>query len=253
MKIQPIFESNLAEDFKSTWETFHPKGATVTLSMPIETKKFDKFLMIIPDPVILNLDLAEKMIYEASVLEKQISSSKEKTVFSHLNNSKDATAENSIKNDPNAEIYRKYDELDLYNYLQASMSVIISSITAVETFVNILIPADYVHTKRHFFFFKKAYPKAKIERYFTLFDKIELLCNLRNKSDIKQQNFWQFFKKAKGLRDEVVHLKSSKLNLSLVTVYNPIFVELFNLDLQRTFNSIKEMIDFLSPGYIRKP
>ncbi len=251
MKIQPIFATTLAEDFYSAWGTLHPKGTKVSFATGLLTKRFGKFLMTTPDPVSLNLDLAEKMIEEAKRVEAEIKEAKNNLVFSKLNNTPSATPLNSIKNDPSAEVFKKYDEQKLYNYLELSISAVVHLVTAVETFVNILIPHDYAHTERVLFLFKRKIFKPEIERYFTLQRKIELLARIKQKQDIKQQVFWESFKKIKRLRDEVIHLKSFRHNSNLVKVYNPIFITLFDIDLSKIFVEIKNLINYIEPTYIK--
>ncbi len=247
MKIKPILETTLAKDFNSASGITHPAGTKISFATKFTTKKFGELLLTTPNPVTLNLDFAEKVIAELKSLESEVTAGAKKMVFSKLGVTQNISGEEALKNDPDAEVIRHHDD-SLYYYLEASMSIVISLFTAIETFTNLVIPHDYVHNTED----KNGDPvqrdKTYIERYYSLEDKIDILMVLKSKPDLKKQPSWMTFKELKNIRDNVIHLKSS--GKTYIEQYNPIFTSLFDLEAEKAYKQVTELIDYLEPSLL---
>lgn len=248
MKIHPVFQTTIAKDAVMAWGTKYEKGTEIVFQNKVNSKVFGDFIITPPHPVSLYLAAGKKHTDKAIEISKKLLAKEDYVVFSHLNNKPNATAENSLKNDPNAYKLRKHDKDDIYQYLQESMGAIIHMIASIETLVNILIPADFTYTEKRFFFFKKKYDKKKIERYFSLERKIEIVAEKKNLTGVKQQSFWADFKTIKKIRDNVVHAKTGGRQLGIGEVYAELYLEIFDMDLNKMFNSILEFVKFLDPN-----
>ena len=95
------------------------------------------------------------------------------------------------------------------------MASVVFAYTAIESFVNMAIPDNYIHrrTKKDGKCIEE-YNKFQIERFFSLSDKLELLpqwLTAKGTNSPKGTMLWQRFQKLEELRDRIIHLKSVDL------------------------------------------
>jgi len=250
MKINPYFRSTLAKPFQG--KVLHEVGTPVVISAEVQTKALGKFLVIVPDPVSLNLNNAQNAADKCEQLRIRINSSKQFTVFSKILIEEKQIAglspEKVLSLDPQANILRKLDEQKVYEYMQSSMGIIVSLITSIESFLNLTIPYDYtLEVERKGI--KELLDKAQIVRRFSIEDKIELIGKIKNKEKVKQEPFWSTFKEIKGLRDEIIHFKNTDKKVG--EIWNPILVFLFDSDLQKLIDDTITLIDYFHPDYLK--
>lgn len=250
MKIKPYFKTTLSEPYQGKY--YHETGASVVMNMLVNTKSIGDFLVIIPDPVSLNFNNAQNFIDKCEALKKTINKSKKSMIFSDVFKDESSLVGLAIEKikeiDPNVKIYRDLDSNKVFEYMQSSMGVFISLVTAVESFLNMIIPYDYIIEKENKNGEKQIFDKDQIVRQFSIEDKIELVVNIKRKSDIKQQKFWQSFKEIKKIRNEVIHFKKTEKKID--ELWSPIIVSFFDLDLYKVFDDTVELINFIEPSYL---
>lgn len=101
-------------------------------------------------------------------------------------------------------------ESDAINYLELMMQSIIFAFTALEAFVNEIIPDDYVYEKQGQKC-KEIYNKNEIERWLSIDEKIGqiLPIAINVESPKGKHNSWNDLLKLKKIRDRLVHMKSA--------------------------------------------
>lgn len=179
--------SELAEDWVSPWtgEVFG-KGSPVVLTAPIKLRK-DKHLNIpIPNASASCLNISKKCWDEAKDLRLS------------------ANIDSSLKK----QLCFPTDE-EAINYIELIMQSIVFSFTAIESFVNELIPDSHQYIKQT----KngpKPYTKSEIERYLSIDEKIgEVLPTALNMASPKgKHKSWNELQKLKNIRDRLIHMKS---------------------------------------------
>ena len=248
MKIKPYFKSTLAEPFRG--KHLHTVGAEVVMNMVVKSKTIGDFIIMLPDPVSLNLNNAQGFINKCEKLKERVNKAKQYTVMSKV------LSENQIQNnnieeirrlDPNAEVFRVLDNDKVFEYIQSSIGVVVSLITAVESFVNLIIPHDYLLERLNKGVIETL-DKATMVRKLSISEKLELVAKIKNKEDLKQQKFWTTFKEIKSLRDQIIHFK--KMDNNINEMWSPIVVSFLDSDLQEFFNDTVSMISFLHPDYL---
>lgn len=249
MKIKPYFKSTLTKALQG--KNFHNAGAEVVMNMEVQTKSLGNFLVMLPDPVSLNLNNAQNFIDKCEKLKERIISSKRITVFSKILGETDIsgrTNEEIKKLDPEANILRDFDNEKIFEYMQSSMGMVVSLIVGIESFLNLIIPFDYRTVRVNKNGEKINLDKEQIVRKFSIEDKIEIVSEIKHKEDVKQQKFWNTFKEVKDLRDDIIHFK--KMDKKIDQMWNPIIVSLFDGNLQRYFDDIVNLINYLEPKYL---
>ncbi|MBU6231887.1 MAG: hypothetical protein KGI45_00815 [Patescibacteria group bacterium] len=249
MKIKPYFKSALAKPFQG--KHFHDVGTTVVMNTEVHTKTIGDFIIMLPDPVSLNLNNAQGFIDKSGKLKERINKAKKSTVFSKiLNETVIAGRSNEeIKAlDPAANIFRVLDQDKVFEYIQSSIGVVVSLITAVESFVNLIIPYNYVHSRTNRKGEKETLDKVQVVRKLSIEEKLEIVTIIKGKGDLKQQSFWNSFKIVKDLRDNVIHFK--KMDNNINQMWSPIIAAFFDSDLQKLFDDIVALIGYLDPKYL---
>ena len=96
----------------------------------------------------------------------------------------------------------------LYNYIQSVQVAIIFSFSALETFINISIPDEYLYKREN----KKSteiFNKEQIERHIPWKEKLKhIVTNIYRINDIDRQPFWNHVNELIQVRNELVHIKS---------------------------------------------
>lgn len=249
MKIKPYFKTTLAKPFQG--KHFHDAGASVVMNMEVRTKTLGNFLVMLPDPVSLNLNNAQGAINRCLSLKERIDSVKGFTVFTKVLSEEDirGLSPEQIKAlDPEANILRTLNEEKVFEYIQSSMGLVVSLITAIESFVNLIIPHDHTFDKANSKGEIKILNKEEIVKRCTIEDKLEIVAKVKEKLDLKQQPFWKSFKEIKDLRDEIIHFK--KMDNKIDQMWNPIIIYLFDSDLQKLLEDTVALINFLHPTYL---
>lgn len=249
MKVKPYFRTTLAKPYQG--KHYHEEGTSVVMSAQVNTKSIGNFLMILPDPVSLNLNNAQNAIDRAETIIERINKSKQITVFSKLLNEekiRGLSQDQILKLDPAANILRNLNDEKIFEYIQLSMGIVVSLITSVESFLNLTIPHDYVVKRQKKDGEEEVLNKMYIVRRFSIEDKIELVSDVKKRVGIKQEKFWSSFKEIKNLRDEIIHFK--KMDSKIDQMWTPILVSFFDSDYQLFFDDTVNLINFLEPKYL---
>lgn len=249
MRIKPYFKTELAEPYQG--KHFHDVGASVIMNMEVKTKTLGNFLVMLPDPVSLNLNNAQGAINKSESLKERINSAKQFTVFSKTLTESEISGlkpEEIKALDPEANILRSLNEEKVFEYIQTSMGLVVSLITAIESFVNLIIPHDYTFDKINSTGEVKTLNKEEIIRKCSIEDKLEIVTKVKGKMDLKQQAYWKTFKEIKDLRDEIIHFK--KMGNKIDEMWNPIVIYLFDSELQKLLSDTVALISYLHPTYL---
>ena len=221
------------------------------MNTEVRTKSIGDFILMLPDPVSLNLNNAQGFIDKCSKLKERINKAKQITVMNTVLTEKNIQGRTDLeikRLDPAADIFRVLDDDKVFEYIQSGMGVVVSLITAVESFVNLTIPADYSFERKNQKGESEILDKAKIVRKLSIEDKLEIVATVKQKLNLKQQAFWSSFKIVKDLRDDIIHFK--KMDNNINQMWRPIIESFFDSDLQKFFNDIVSMITFLHPDYL---
>lgn len=213
-KFKPLskLRFKLAQPF--TLKSTHPAGSTVSIASKIPTKKFGEIILPIPDSTTIFLSRAEDLILNAQQLESKI-----------IKQSK----------------YKKILSTEYRNLLIIKIQAIIFLVSAVESFVNIMLPnnATYLHSKLG------QLDRNDIQKYLAISDKFSLITNgLSVKGDSVK---WQRLNSLIELRNECIHFKDH-----LLTVDINFFANLFDLDLQSELNLIEDVIKTIKVDYLKE-
>ena len=249
MKIKPYFKAKLAQPYQG--KHLHAVGTMLVMNTEVRTKSVGDFIVMLPDPVSLNLNNAQGFIDKCGKLKERINKAKETTIFSKILTEEVIAGLNNEeikKLDPAANILRVLDNDKVFEYVQSSMGVVVSLITAVESFVNLMIPIDYTFVRTNRKGEKETLDKAQIVRKLPIEEKLEIIGAVKAKPDLKQQTFWNSFKTVKDLRDDIIHFK--KMDNNINQMWRPIIESFFDSDLQKFFDDIVGMIGYLHPQYL---
>ena len=179
--------SELAEDWTAPWNgKFFPKGSKLILTSLIEIRKNKQVGLPIPNAAASCLNISKRCWDEAREIRKKskIDSSIKKTV--------------SFSSDEEA-----------IDYLELMMQSVVFAFTALEAFVNEMIPDDYVYEKQG----RKcdeSYKKKDIERWLTIDEKYGKVLPevLAIESPKGKHRSWSDLQKLKKVRDRLIHMKS---------------------------------------------
>ena len=144
MKIKPIFKTTLAEDMPRgpQGQPAHKKGSEVNIASMIDTKRLGRFIMVTPNPIYFYLNSAEHKIVEINKLLEKIDSTNKQVLFPG-------------SPDKPAETFRDLEDSLLYEFYEKAIEVPVMLFTAIEAFVNQLIPTEYSYNKSSKWFFWK--------------------------------------------------------------------------------------------------
>lgn len=248
MKIKPYISGKLAEPIQG--RVYHKKGSLVVISAEVHTKSIGDFLVVIPDPVSLSLNNAKNFLDCCKELRKKIDDSKERTIFSKTlseENIRTLNQKQLKKFDPALKILRRFNDADVYQYMQNGMGFVISLITAIESFLNLMIPHDYKAKRLNKNGVEETLDKDQI-LWFSIEEKLKLVAEINGNVSIQQEKFWNSFKVVKSLRDDIIHFKNTDKPIN--EIWNPIIKSLFDSDFEKFFKDVVGLINHLKPGYI---
>ncbi len=180
-------QGSLSEDWKSPWTgDTHLKGSKITVISIIELTKKKHLTLPIPNATASCLNISKKTWLEARELRKA------------------SGLDKSIKN----QVSFRCDS-DAIDYLELIMQSIVFAFTALEAFVNEIIPSDFRYEKKS----KKAteiYTKEEIERWVSIDEKLDKIIPtiLKVGTPKGRDRSWQGFKDLKNIRDRLIHMKS---------------------------------------------
>lgn len=112
------------------------------------------------------------------------------------------------------------DSIELYDYIESAQAAIVFSFTALETFINLSIPEEYIFTQKDH---KKTstYNKLQIERWISWEIKLsEIIPEIYSFEGIKQKSFWSNVMKLVSLRNDIIHQKSFNDSSSIENIFN---------------------------------
>lgn len=101
------------------------------------------------------------------------------------------------------------ESLKFYELIEYAYQAIIFSFNALEAFINISIPENFILKKENSKN-TEIYNKSQTERYFSWKDKIDFLGKEIYKLDgVKKEPFWQGLNDLEKLRNRLIHMKST--------------------------------------------
>lgn len=133
---------------------------------------------------------------------------------------------------------------ELYRYINYATTSIIMMFTAIESFMNKIIPDNGEYQKSE----NKIYTKTEIERYSSFEDKILKVIPFFRKKYFKDKDELKesLIGKLKNLRDKIIHTKSS----ILYQKESALFKELLNFEYDKTLLETKDYMNFYKLNYI---
>jgi hypothetical protein len=153
----------------------------------------NRFSFFTPNTVALLFSMAEKSGVEAMELLDQIKS--------------------RSKNENHINGYDRKVLIDdsklVCEYLEQIQAAVVFSFTAIESFINISIPSEYVYqvnTNKK----TESYNKEQIERSVRWQDKItKIMVDIYKTDKIESERFWVLFLKLVDIRNNIIHQKST--------------------------------------------
>ncbi len=248
IRIRAYLRTKLAQPYGK-----HKAGAEVAFNSNHKTKTLGEVMIISPDPVSLNLHNAQKHITESVKLKNELLQEKGFTTFSKKYTPEQLTAL-GVKNkdeilavDPDAKFLTHFDQDKLYEFIQHGIDATTALITSVESFVNVVMPYDYIvsHTDKDGKV--KVLNKDDIVRQYSIKDKIKLLGKLSGKSDYSQKSFWSSFELVKKVRDDLIHFKQA--GKKFPEIWDSILVTLVDTDFEKASDDFVELIKYFRPEY----
>lgn len=181
---------------------------------------------ITPSMVALQINIANEALREVKSLDNKIQNlySKQNIDDGSLNN---LLIEHTI---------------EIYNFIEHTQKAIIFSFTALETFINLSIPNDFIWQKTTS---KKTevYNKEQIERYVSWKEKIDLVVTyIYEVPQIKKMSFWSDLTELLNIRNRLIHIKSSD--------DTEVLTELLNKNIFKICFSSQEYINYISENMV---
>ncbi len=181
--------ANFTEEWTSPWAAQTvPKGTQITIVIETKTKLGKTLTLPLPNATALMLNSSQRAYRNASSLRRN----------------------HKIDDGKSAQItFRTYPAA--FEYLESLMEAVLTAHAGLEAFVNDQIPDDYeyVSHKRSDVILEVS-DKSKIERHISLSEKISSVLPeiLGVKTPKGNSKSWDAYKKLKGLRDRITHMKS---------------------------------------------
>ncbi|MFE0554817.1 hypothetical protein ACFW1P_02630 [Paenibacillus sp. NPDC058910] len=97
----------------------------------------------------------------------------------------------------------------IFDYIELIQTSIVFGYTALEAFVNLSIPDDYLYSEKNSKGINEIYDKEAIERWLSLKVKLsEILVSIYETKPIKQLQLWTGYNQFEEYRNEIIHQKS---------------------------------------------
>lgn len=180
--------THLTQDFTSPWTgTTSPAGTRVTLSSVIQMTKKKQLTVPLPNASALLLNSAATAFIAAREIRDR----------------------SGIDKSHHIEVSFKSDA-DAFDFIERMIESIVLAFTALEAFVNEIIPEDYfyAHHNRSDVVLE-ASSKSTIERHIRIDEKLTaVLPDILKCSSPKGTRCWQGYRQLKATRDRIVHMKT---------------------------------------------
>jgi hypothetical protein len=180
--------TRLADDWKSPWTgEVAPRGSRLTLSATLRLPNKKTLTIPLPNATALFLSSAAKSYSAAKALRDQAGF--DRSLHKEVSFGTDAM---------------------VFDYLEHMLSATVLAFTAVEAFVNEVIPDNYVYARqRRRQTILEATTKSDIERFVPLDEKLATVLPEAFKCPSpKGSRCWQQYQQLKDIRDRVVHMKT---------------------------------------------
>lgn len=210
-EIKAKIRTTLAKDFQG--EVLHKVGTPVELACEVNSNDIGHIIITIPDPVGLFLNKAESLIDSAEKIKSNIIAQKR---------------------------YKYIQKEKINNYLQSAMGAYIFLAAALESFLNMTIPHDYIYKHEK----KGDLDKKAIQRELNIYRKIDIAVETYN-SKIKENSvLWGSITNLLDIRGEIVHLK----DLNPVD-QGSIFAKIFDTKFDNLHEGVNKLILSIRPNY----
>lgn len=191
----------------------------------IDIKK-NKVMFITPSMVALQINIANEALREVKALTNKIQN------LHSEQNLNDGSMNNSLIQ----------HTLEVYNFIEHAQKAIIFSFTALETFINLSIPNDFIWkkiTSRK----TEVYDKEQIERYISWKEKINLVVtDIYKVPQIKKMSFWSDLIELLDIRNRLIHIKSSD--------DTEVLTDILNKNIFKICFSSQEYINYISENIV---
>lgn len=138
---------------------------------------------------------------------------------------------------------------EIFSFFGFSSQFVIFLFTAIESFVNQIIPIDFVY-KKELKNKTEVYDSMQIQRGLSFDEKLkEVLPKCTNKNFFdKQTPTNQHIENLKKFRDEIVHTKKDTKSSSLF--YDTLVSKSFNFKYEETIYAVQKFMNHYKPNYI---
>jgi len=185
-RIQYVGE--LREDWDNPWTgTLHPKGSKIIPVSCVELHGKKEVSIPIPNASASCLNVSKKCWDNARKIRKD--SKIDSSIKKHLSFNTDT---------------------DALDYIEYMMQSVIFAFTALEGFVNEMVPEDYIYEKKGRRASTETFNKIAIERWLTIDEKFGSVLPKALKIDSPKGSHksWNELIKLKTLRDRLIHMKN---------------------------------------------
>lgn len=191
----------------------------------IDIKK-NKVMFITPSMVALQINIANEALREVRALNNKIQNL-------HSQQKLDDGSINKLLIE---------HTLEIYNFIEHAQKAIIFSFTALETFINLSIPNNFIWkktTSRK----TEVYDKEQIERYISWKEKINLVVtDIYEVPQIKKMSFWSDLIELLDIRNRLIHIKSSD--------DTEVLTDLLNKNIFKICLSSQDYINYISENMV---
>jgi hypothetical protein len=96
----------------------------------------------------------------------------------------------------------------LMDYIEEIQTAIVFGYTALETFVNLSIPDNYIYENKNSKGIIETYNKEAIERWLDMKKKLNILQKIYNTKKLETQKWWTYFDLLEQYRNSIIHQKT---------------------------------------------
>lgn len=228
----PIDEKVISEISNSKMNGYYAMAITENDTI-VQTFKYKNnnniFLIREPDPIIIYFDTAR--LFHKTIKEKRLS------LFSKLSRNEYFSAVNG----------------DFYWYYSTVSSYVIFLFLAIEAFINKSIPNNFEYKKNIPGKKTELYDKYQVQRNIEFLEKIKsVLPEATNKNFVSEHTHkYEFIRKLKLFRDEIVHTKSFE-GKSSPNFYEDLFVMSLDFEFDETLIAARDFINYYQPNLIEE-
>ena len=180
--------ATLGEDWVSPWTgQTAKKGSQITLVSVIQLRKNKLLTIAVPNATALCLNVSRRCWEESRVIRKE--SGIDRSLKDQVSFANHSAA---------------------FDYIERVMESVVMAFTALEAFINELIPDDFeYHTHRRSEIILEVMHKDQVERRLSLDEKLtDVLPEILSVQSPKGKRCWTGYRNLKKVRDRIVHMKS---------------------------------------------